>query len=185
MKRLLIVTIAVAFVVGILGLSQAKAKPPTTETWVESVTYAAGEPWLDALWYENVCDFEVRIDYDEKVVTHELHNGDVILKITLRDTYTNVDTGFSFVDFASYTIRVDHETGYAIHQGNFWRIVVLGTGVILKDMGQFVQDWNDPYGPIFPESLKGANHDGNGPFAETGELPGFTYGMLLDGYLPE
>jgi hypothetical protein len=73
-----------------------------------------------------------------------------------------LNTGYSFEDFASYSIKFDAETGLADHRGAFWRIRVPGTGMVVLDVGGFLQDWYDDDWPVVPGSLIGNNHDFNG-----------------------
>lgn len=144
---------------------------------------AADEVWSDPVGHEQACGFDVALDDYARFIVHVFDDRE-IYNITIRSTYTNLETGFTFDDFASYQIRFDYETGYAVHSGAFWRIRVPGTGMVVLDAGQFVQDWADPDWPIFPDTFKGANHDVNGPNA-VGEPVPFSYCGLLAEDFPE
>lgn len=144
---------------------------------------AAEAVWADPVGHEQACGFDVSVDDNARFIVHVFDDRE-IYNITIRSTYTNLDTGFSFEDFASYQIRFDYETGYAVHNGAFWRIRVPGTGMVVLDVGQFVQDWGDPDWPIFADTFKGANHDANGPYA-AGEPAPFSYCGLLAEDFPE
>jgi hypothetical protein len=147
----------------------------------EIIEYEADEVWTDPVGHEQACGFEVRVDDYMRFNWHVFDDRE-IYNVKIRSTYTNLGTGFSFEDFASYQITHDFETGYAVHRGAFWRIRVPGTGMVVLDVGQFVQDWN--YWTILPDTLKGANHDANGPYA-MGELPEFSYCGLMAEDFPE
>jgi hypothetical protein len=140
----------------------AQAKQPIW--WIDdsSAEYEYDDVWTDWFGNEQACGFPFRVDYDDRWIIHVKDNGDEIWNVTIRDTYTNLNTGYSFEDFASYSIKFDAETGLADHRGAFWRIRVPGTGMVVLDVGGFLQDWYDDDWPVVPGSLIGNNHDFNG-----------------------
>jgi hypothetical protein len=145
-----------------------------------SIERSASEVWEDWFGYKQACGFEHRVDYNDKFVVHFFKDREV-WKYLFRDTYTNLLTGFSFVDFASYTIVFDYETGLADHRGVFWRIQVPGEGMVILDVGGFLQDWYaDDWQATLPGSLIGNNHDVN-----IGMLPPVSYCDLMAEIFPE
>ena len=171
--------IAIACYVG-----TAEAEKPIRWTDEGSEVIPAYDPeWVDFFGYEGGCSFDFRFEYKDRFTVH-LFDDREIWNILIRDTYTNLETGFSFEDFASYQIVFDYETGLADHHGVFWRIRIPGEGMVILDVGGFLQDWYDEEWPILPGSLVGNNHDVNGPYSE-GELPPVSYCDLMSGTFPE
>lgn len=184
MKRFRALGILAAAMVMIAASAGSAAAADKYTTVVEDYfEIGAEEVWTDAFGHEQACGFDVALDDNARFIVHVFDDRE-IYNITIRSTYTNLDTGFSFEDFASYQIKFDYETGYAVHNGAFWRIRVPGVGMIVLDAGQFVQDWADPDWPIFSDTFKGANHDVNGPVA-VGEPVPFSYCGLLAEDFPE
>jgi len=156
----------------------AQAEKPIR--WIDdfSVEVGAAEEWTDFFGYTQACGFDFTIDVNDRFTVHVFDDRE-IWNILIRETYTNLDTGFSFEDFASYSIVFDYETGLADHRGVFWRIRVPGTGMIILDVGGFLQDWYDDEWPILPDSLVGNNHDVNG-----GVVPSVSYCDLMAEIFP-
>lgn len=175
--------VCVALVVLSVGNAEAGKKPDIEKfEIVGPVQFEASEVWTDPMGYEQACGFDFLVQYDERFILH-VYDDYEFYQILIRDTYVNLETGFAFEDFASYTIRFNYETGYADHKGLFWRIRIPGIGMVLLDVGQFVQDW---YGGwvILADTLVGANHDVNGPISQ-GELPAVSYCDLMAQIFPE
>lgn len=166
---------------GYVGTAQAEKPIRWTDNF--SVQVGAAEEWTDFFTYTQACGFDFQIDYNDRFTIHVFDDRE-IWNILLRDTYTNLDTGFSFEDFASYNIVFDYETGLADHRGVFWRIRVPKEGMLILDVGGFLQDWYDPAWPILPGSLVGNNHDVN-PAALGGALPSVSYCDLMAEIFPE
>jgi hypothetical protein len=124
---------------------------------------------------------DFRVDYSDRFTIHVFDDRE-IWNILIRDTYTNLATGFSFEDFASYAIEFEYQSGLADHHGVFWRIRVPGEGMVLLDVGGLVQDWSD--WSILPGSFVGNNHDVNGPYSE-GDMPPVSYCDLMAEEFPE
>lgn len=184
-RQLMAYVISCIMVTCYVGMAEA-AKPITINDEY-SIEMEADDVWTDYAGHEQACGFPFRVDYNDRIILH-LFDDHEIYNIQVRDIYTNLDTGFSFEDFASFYIRFDYETGLANHRGNFWRIRVPGEGMQILDVGGFLQDWygGDYPWPILPESIVGNNHDGNGPFSE-GEYPieAFSYCDMMDGIFPD
>jgi hypothetical protein len=159
----------------------ATAQAAETLRWTEEYSEETGaaEVWTDYFGsgYTQACGFDFKVDYKDRFAVHVFENRE-IWNILIRDIWTNLETGFSFEDFAAYTIVFDYQTGLAKHHGAFWRIRVPGTGKVLLDVGGFMQDWYDDDWPILPESFVGNNHDVNGPIS-AGNPPPISYCDLL------
>ena len=173
----------VSSIMVICFVGMAEAKKPIRYIDDYSIAYQAEDVWTDLFGYEQACGFDFIIDFDDRFTIHvfedrEIHN------IQIRETYTNLDTGFSFEDVASYNIIFDYETGIADHRGVFWRIRVPGEGMVLLDVGGFLQDWYGINWPILIDSFVGKNHDVNGPYA-MGNRPPVSYCDLMAEIFPE
>lgn len=158
-----------AYVLGLMAFTcyvgTAQAEKPIRWTDDFSVEIGATEEWSDFFGYTQACGFDFKVVVYDRFTVHVFDDRE-IWNILIRDTYTNLATGFSFEDFASYVIIFDYQTGLADHRGVFWRTRIPGTGMVLLDVGGFLQDWYDANWPIFPGSLVGNNHDVNGPYSE-------------------
>jgi len=160
-------------------VASAEGAPPIRWTDEFSEETVAGTEWTDFFGYTQACNFDFRVDYNDRFTVHVFDDRE-IWNIRIRDTYTNLETGFSFEDFASYNIVFDYQTGLADHRGVFWRIRVPGEGMLILDVGGFLQDWYDDEWPILLDSLVGNNHDVNG-----GVLPSVSYCDLMAEIFPE
>jgi hypothetical protein len=145
-----------------LALSARSSGKPDKQVFRvdETEQIPAGTPWDSPVRVGETCDFDLMVHFDE-VITVWVFDDHELIQIELGDTYTNLSTGYSFVDPAHYSIRFDYATGLAFHEGVFWQVNAQGPGIEVLDVGAFVQDWNAP----FPEpvvSLTGNNHDVNG-----------------------
>ena len=171
--------------VSVLCIFLAAACMATAESaekirWTDkfSETTGAATEWTDWFGYTQACGFDFSVDYDDRFTIHVFDDHE-IWNIRIRDTYTNLETGFSFEDFSSYNIRYDYQTGLADHRGLFWRIRVPGEGMLILDVGGFLQDWDGDWS-ILPGSLVGNNHDVNGDI-----VPPVSYCDLMAEIFPD
>ncbi len=126
-----------------------------------SIVIPAGTPWNSPVRFGEVCSFDVAVEFDDQIVTWEYEDR-TRLNLEFKDTFTNLATGFSFLDTANYSIFFDHTTGLARHSGIFWKTLV-GNHVVVLDVGSFVQDWSLPF-PQPVENLKGVHDVNSAPF---------------------
>ena len=175
-RQLLASVLGFAVITGYVGVAAGAENFRWKDIYSEET--GATTVWEDWFGYEQACGFDFRVDYNDKYTVH-VFNDREIWNVLIRDTYTNHETGFSFEDFASYTVVYDYETGFADHHGVFWRIRVPGEGMLILDVGGFVQDWDGDWS-ILPGTVVGNNHDVN-----VGALPSVSYCDLMNEIFPE
>ena len=119
----------------------------------------AGTSWNSPVRFGENGGFDVTIEFDE-TFTVWLFDDHELLQIEISDIYTNRSTGFTFEDRARYSIRFDYSTNLAFHEGIFWQVNVEGSGIEVRDVGTFVQDWSGSFPwPIL--SMTGTHHEVN------------------------
>ena len=156
-------SLAVSWYVGTASAADTLRFADTTTQYFD-----AAYVFYDGFGYYQACGFNFTVAHNDKVAVH-VFDDHLIYNMDLRSLWTNLESGFSFEDFASYSIRYDDTTGLAQHHGVFWRISIPGEGMVVLDAGGFLQNWyseNWPQWAIFPDSLVGHNHDVNGPYSE-------------------
>lgn len=126
-----------------------------------STVIPAGAAWDSPVRFGEVCAFDVAIDFDDRFLTWE-YGDRAKFDNEFNDTFTNLATGFSFLDTAKYSIQFDRQSGSAKHSGIFWKTFVENHIVVL-DVGSFTQNWNLPF-PRPLENLKGVNDVNSAPF---------------------
>ena len=163
-------------VTGYVGTAEGAETIRWTDKYSQEI--GAATEWSDWFGYTQACGFDARVDYNDRYAIHVFDDRE-IWNIHIRDTYTNLQTGFTFEDVAFYSIVFDYETGLADHHGVFWRIRVPKEGMVILDVGGFVQDWAGDWS-ILPGSLVGNNHDVNGSV-----LPSVSYCDIMAEIFPE
>ena len=122
----------------------ATGKPSTSvDTVVGTVVIPAGTLWDSGTRLGEQCAFDVEVRFNQTFKTTDF--GDrAIQQIQINDVYTNLATGFTFVDRARFSINVDKVSGFAYLHGTFWQNNVEGGGIEVHDVGRMVQDLNLP-----------------------------------------
>jgi hypothetical protein len=151
--------LAAAFTLSFLFSGMALASDTVVDTIKETVTIPKGTTWDSPSKAAEVCDFALRIDYDELIETTTFEDGHQVLHLVFSDKFTNLKSGFWFYDTADYYVKYDPVSGWAFHAGVFWKTVIQGRLAVL-DRGTFEQNWNLP-GVQTPEQLTGPDHDVN------------------------
>jgi hypothetical protein len=155
LKMCLSLIVAVAIV---LPTSMAFAQETTVIENKDKVTIPAGTAWDSSVRAGEVCDFDLKIKYDQRFEITAFETYEVY-HIVVRDVFKNLATGKKFVDTADYYIRFDYATGEAYHTGTFWLTESYGDIVVL-DQGAFYQNWYDSEW-ITVYDLVGPDHDVN------------------------
>jgi hypothetical protein len=126
------------------GGSAKSANPVRTEQVVKFThEIPAGTLWDSAVRLGELCADDLRVEFDDKFTTYTFDRKEVIF-ITIKDTYTNLRTGFKFVDNAWYQIHHDFTTHKAFHIGVFFWTTVDGRPKV-RDAGTFTQTWIGPF----------------------------------------
>lgn len=132
----------------------------SVDSFKGTVVIAAGSLWNSPVRFGEQCSFDVELAFNDTFTTTD-YGDRVLIQIEIADIYTNVATGFSFLDWARYSIVLDKATGHARHDGVFWRVNVQGKGVVVHDVGQFTQDWSTVPPPLAPVIEMHGTHDVN------------------------
>lgn len=75
-----------------------------------STVIPAGAAWDSPVRFGEVCAFDVAIDFDDRFLTWE-YGDRAKFDNEFNDTFTNLATGFSFLDTAKYSIQFDARAG--------------------------------------------------------------------------
>lgn len=119
----------------------------------------AGTTWNSAVRFGENCAFDLKVDFNQTFTTWTFDDHESIL-IQIADRYTNLATGFKFVDRADYVIQHDFTTNTAFHAGVFFLIHLPKRGIVVRDTGTFTQQWVGAF-PWPVENLTGPYHDVN------------------------
>jgi hypothetical protein len=119
----------------------------------------AGTTWNSPVRFGENCAFDLKVDFNQTFTTWTFDDHESIL-IQIADRYTNLATGFKFVDRADYVIQHDFATNTAFHAGVFYLIHLPKRGIVVRDTGTFTQQWVGSF-PWPNENLTGPYHDVN------------------------
>jgi hypothetical protein len=123
----------------------------------------AGTEWNSDIRLGENCAFDLKIEFNRTFTSWTFADHESIL-VQIADRYTNLSTGFKFVDRADYVIQHDFATNTAFHAGVFYLTHLPKRGIVVRDTGTFTQQWVGPF-PWPVENLTGPYHDVNGvPF---------------------
>jgi hypothetical protein len=126
-----------AFLVSMPLLATAGNKPvKTTWTLQGPVTFPAGEDI--AFFWEEACEFDVRVDYDETIETKTWGDGTTFMFQHGRDVYTNLATGKQFTEKWNLLAKIDPVTGDWDIKGQCEHINQKGKGTLVLDAGRWI-----------------------------------------------
>jgi hypothetical protein len=137
MKRLWIITIAIALTATLVGAASAARPAHFRDSFSDSFVTPAGER----------CDFDYQISFTvhfNDVVFGDPDEPDrVISHVTAFISHTNLDTGYTLSEVDRWTDHLDFINGVGTTTGIIWKLRTPEGKLVFTQMGQIVFSFED------------------------------------------